>query len=97
MAIAGKKGQRAKGSGFALGQVFDSINSIGTPLQQLRAEKTAYDQDQLNQYIIENNGGPFISEEDILLYLEDLETVSYSKKEKIASLAIRMFHQKLKQ
>jgi len=66
--------------------------TLGTPLQQLRAEKTAFEQDQLNQYIIENNGGPFLTEGDIMLYLDDLDTVSYQKKEKIASLAIRMFH-----
>ena len=64
--------------------------TLGTPLQQLRAEKTAFEQDQLNQYIIENNGGPFLTEGDIMLYLDDLDTVSYQKKEKIASLAIRM-------
>ena len=66
--------------------------TLGTPLQQLRAEKTAFEQDQLNQYIIENNGGPFLTEGDIMLYLDDLDTVSYQKKEKIASLALRMFH-----
>ena len=66
--------------------------TLGTPLQQLRAEKTAFEQDQLNQYIIENAGGPFLTEGDIMLYLDDLDTVSYQKKEKIASLAISMFH-----
>ena len=66
--------------------------TLGTPLQQLRAEKTAFEQDQLTQYIIENNGGPFLTEGDIMLYLDDLDTVSYQKKEKIASLALRMFH-----
>ena len=69
-----KKGQR--GGGFNLGNVPESA-TLGTPLQQLRAEKTAYEQDQLNQYIIENNGGPFVTEEDILMYLDDLDTVSH--------------------
>lgn len=74
-----------------MGNVADST-TLGTPLQQLRAEKTAFEQDQLNQYIIENAGGPFLTEGDIMLYLDDLDTVSYQKKEKIASLAISMFH-----
>jgi len=30
----------------------------------------------LNQYILENQGGPFVTEEDIVMYFKDLHSVS---------------------
>ena len=66
-------------------------------LKVLRSQQTQNDKDLINQYIIDNCGGPFMSEDDIFRYFEGLDQIPLNRRKNISTLAFQHFQQEMQE